>query len=74
MEFAAFFLGGGNGFQQEDADALCKIKLDNPDSVAVSFVVAPVRAAPGICCTPEARDFPDLYNCSSLGIWPGCRE
>jgi hypothetical protein len=42
--------GGGNGCQQEDADAFCKLKLNDSKAVATSFTQSTAAAAPGICC------------------------
>jgi len=42
--------GGGDGCQQEDADALCKLRTGNPGSVATSFTLGVAQDAPGICC------------------------
>jgi hypothetical protein len=55
--------GGGNGCQQEDADAFCKLKLNDPKAVATSFVLGTAAAAPGICC-PRT---PPLTGCVELG-------
>ncbi len=59
--------GGGNDCQQADADALCKLKMDNPSSTASSFTVGPTQAAPGICCPPPVLT-PGDGGCVALGV------
>jgi cysteine-rich repeat protein len=60
--------GGGDGCQQEDADVLCKLKTDNPNSTAISFKTGGSLAAPGICCPPPTLDDPRLLDCVPLGV------
>jgi hypothetical protein len=49
---------GPPGCDQADADILCKLKMDNPDSVATDWVVAAVLSEPGFassrCGTGDA--------------------
>jgi hypothetical protein len=52
--------------QQGDADAFCKIKMDNPGSTATSFTVGPALTAPGICCPPPTAP-PGAFGCVPLG-------
>lgn len=59
--------GGGNDCQQADADVLCKLKMDNPNSTALTFQVAGTAAAPGICCPPPTIP-PGGLGCVSLGV------
>lgn len=59
--------GGGDGCQQADADALCKLKTDNPNSSAISFDIVTALRAPGICCPPPTLDDPGLLDCVQLG-------
>jgi cysteine-rich repeat protein len=61
--------GGGDGCQQEDADVLCKLKMDNPDSTALSFTIGESSVAPGICCPPPFLDDPSLAGCVALGVF-----
>jgi hypothetical protein len=56
--------GGGDGCQQQDADALCKLKTGNPNSIASSFQAGLVAASPGICCPNED---PAEYGCTVIG-------
>ncbi|MEO7730191.1 MAG: hypothetical protein ABIY55_04405 [Kofleriaceae bacterium] len=57
--------GGGNNCQQQDADALCKLRTGNPSSVATTFALAQALAAPGICC-PTAVP---ITGCIALGTF-----
>jgi stigma-specific protein Stig1 len=52
---------------QGDADAFCKLKMDNPLSTATSFLVAATAAAPGICCPPPTIP-PGGLGCTNLGV------
>jgi hypothetical protein len=56
--------GGGDGCQQADADAFCKLKTGNPNSTASNFVVGLATATPGICC-PTVD--PYVTGCVPLG-------
>jgi cysteine-rich repeat protein len=58
--------GGGNGCQQADADAFCKLKTGDPISVATSFTVGNATATPGICC-PSVD--PATTGCTPLGTF-----
>ncbi len=58
--------GGGNGCQQEDADAFCKLKTGNPASTATSYSLAAAAPAPGVCCPGIT-----LPSCIALGTFPG---
>jgi cysteine-rich repeat protein len=60
--------GGGDGCQQEDADALCKLRMDNPASTAISFTIGEATAAPGICCPPPLLEDPAQAGCVPLGV------
>ena len=51
--------GGGNGCQQADADALCKLRLGRATAIATSYTVAAAAPMPGVCC-------PDI-NSMALG-------
>jgi hypothetical protein len=42
--------GGGNGCQQADADAFCKLKTGNPAATAAAITPTATMAAAGICC------------------------
>jgi len=55
--------GGGNGCQQADADAFCKLKTGNPNSTAITFALGVAAAAPGICC-PSVD--PATTGCTTL--------
>jgi cysteine-rich repeat protein len=55
--------GGGNGCQQADADAFCRLKTGNPSSTAASFTLGVAMAAPGICC-PSVD--PNVTGCTPL--------
>jgi hypothetical protein len=60
--------GGSNqNCEQGDADAFCKLKMDNPLSTATSFQVATAFAAPGVCCPPPTVA-PGGLGCVSLGV------
>lgn len=39
-----------DGCQQEDADAFCRLKMDNPRATARSFELGPIDTDPGVCC------------------------
>lgn len=58
--------GAGDGCQQEDADAFCKLKTGDPTSVAITFSVAEAISAPGICCPSVA---PDDVGCTPLRVF-----
>ncbi len=58
---------GINGCQSGDADVLCKLKTDNPQSVAVSFEVGIALAEPGLCCPPPTLPDPAILDCIGLG-------
>jgi cysteine-rich repeat protein len=60
--------GGGDGCQQEDADVLCKLRMDNHASTAISFTVGDATAAPGICCPPPLLEDPTQAGCVPLGV------
>jgi hypothetical protein len=52
-----------DGCQQADADAFCRLKMDDPRATARSFDVTLTSAAAGVCCsTPNPRD-----GCTELG-------
>ncbi|WP_428261385.1 DUF4215 domain-containing protein [Haliangium sp.] len=55
--------GGNDGCDFGDADVFCKLALDNPDAVALSFEVVTALRQPGICCP---IDEPGL-ECVGLG-------
>jgi cysteine-rich repeat protein len=59
--------GGGNGCQQADADAFCKLKTGNPRSTASTFSSSGFATdAPGICCPTED---PQENGCTLLGAF-----
>jgi hypothetical protein len=60
--------GGGDGCQQADANAFCRLKTGNPASTAVSFTIGQATAAPGICCPNED---PVELGCVVIGKLPG---
>jgi len=57
--------GGGEGCQQADANAFCKLKLGNAAAVATTFQVSSAAAAPGICCPGSGVE----SNCVTLGAF-----
>lgn len=59
--------GGGDDCGQEDADAFCKLKMDNPRSTAVSFAIGQARAEAGVCCPPPTYA-PGALGCTDLGV------
>jgi hypothetical protein len=59
--------GGGNDCDQGDADAFCKLKMDNPNSTATTFSATATAAAPGICCPPPTVG-PGGLGCTDLGV------
>lgn len=59
--------GGPNECDQLDADAFCRLKMDNPRSTAVSFQIVTARAEPGVCCPPPTHD-PGTNGCTSVGV------
>ncbi|MCG8420011.1 MAG: hypothetical protein MJE77_18935 [Proteobacteria bacterium] len=59
--------GGGDGCQQADADALCRLRTDSLFKIAENFDVTNARAEPGICCPPPTLSDPALFGCISLG-------
>jgi hypothetical protein len=58
--------GGGTDCDQGDADAFCRLKMDNPRSAAVNFSVVDALPQPGICCPPPSFD-PGMLGCTTLG-------
>ena len=56
----------GTDCGQGDADAFCRLKMDNPRSVAVNFSVVDALQQPGICCPPPSFA-PGLLGCTPLG-------
>jgi hypothetical protein len=59
--------GGDSGCDQGDADAFCRLKMDNPRSVAVTFSVVPALHQSGICCPPPSFPDPSTLGCTALG-------
>jgi hypothetical protein len=59
--------GGPDGCDQLDANAFCKLKMDNPRSTAIEWSTAPAMAAPGVCCPPPT-DAPGSRGCTPLGV------
>jgi hypothetical protein len=60
--------GGGDGCQQEDADALCRLRTGDPNATAQSFTIATALPEPGVCCSP----YPMRINgCVDIGAQPG---
>jgi hypothetical protein len=59
--------GGANGCDQGDANAFCKLKMDNPSSTALSFSVVDAMQAPGVCCPPPSFATGTL-GCTSVGV------
>jgi hypothetical protein len=59
--------GGGDDCDEYDAHAFCKLKMDNPRSQAVNFVVTRASAEPGVCCPPPTHP-PGALGCTSLGV------
>jgi hypothetical protein len=59
--------GGPDGCDQADADAFCKLKMDNPLSTATTFQTTVAFAAPGVCCPPPSVP-PGGLGCANLGI------
>jgi hypothetical protein len=59
--------GGGNGCQQEDANAFCKLKIGDASAVAAMFTVGTATAMPGICCPTS---MPSMVGCTDLGTFP----
>ncbi|MBW2456041.1 MAG: hypothetical protein JRI68_16100, partial [Deltaproteobacteria bacterium] len=59
--------GSGNDCGQIDADVLCKLKMDNPNSTATSYNTATATAAPGVCCPPPTWA-PGNGGCVNLGV------
>jgi hypothetical protein len=59
--------GGGNGCQQQDADAFCKLKTGDATAVAAMFTIGTATATPGICCPSVA---PSTVGCTDLGPFP----
>jgi hypothetical protein len=59
--------GGPNECDQLDADAFCRLKMDNPRSTAASFIITTARAEPGVCCPPPTHT-PGSLGCTSLGV------
>jgi hypothetical protein len=59
--------GGAAGCQQEDANAFCQLKMDNPNSTATSFATNTSAPAPGICCPPPTLS-PGSLGCVALGV------
>jgi hypothetical protein len=55
------------GCDQIDADVLCKLKMDNPNSTATSFQTGTATAAPGVCCPPPTWQ-PGNGGCVDLGV------
>lgn len=59
--------GGPADCDQLDADAFCKLKMDNPRSVAVGWSTARASAAPGVCCPPPSYA-PGSLGCTTVGV------
>ena len=60
--------GDPDGCDQGDADAFCKLKMDNPLSTATSFDVGTALDAPGVCCPPPTIA-PGGLGCVDLGTF-----
>jgi hypothetical protein len=58
--------GGGTDCDEGDADAFCRLKMDNPQSRAVGFSVVTALPAPGVCCPPPSQP-PGSLGCTTLG-------
>jgi hypothetical protein len=58
---------GVQGCQQGDADAFCRLKLDNPAAVATSFGVTTAQQTGGVCCPPPTYP-PGSLGCTNLGV------
>jgi len=59
--------GGSKGCDQLDADAFCKLKMDNPNSTAIGWRTMRAMEAPGVCC-PAPTFEPGSLGCTSLGV------
>jgi hypothetical protein len=59
--------GGPNECDQLDADAFCRLKMDNPRSTAASYAITTARPEAGVCCPPPTKE-PGTLGCTSLGV------
>jgi hypothetical protein len=59
--------GGPKGCDQLDADAFCKLKMDNRNSTAVDWRTTRAMEAPGVCCPPPTFE-PGALGCTPLGM------
>jgi hypothetical protein len=59
--------GGGEDCDDFDAHVFCKLKMDNPESMAESYTITTARAQPGVCCPPPTYP-PGALGCTSLGV------
>jgi hypothetical protein len=60
--------GGGDGCQQEDADALCRLRTGDPNATAQSFTITTALPEPGVCCSPYPTG---MNGCVDIGPQPG---
>jgi hypothetical protein len=58
--------GGLTDCDQGDADAFCRLKMDNPRSVALNFSIIDALPQPGVCCPPPSFP-PGSLGCTTLG-------
>jgi hypothetical protein len=59
-----------DGCQQADADAFCRLKMDDPRSTARGFEISLITTDPGVCC-PSTRPpvaCTPLANFSNRGV------
>jgi hypothetical protein len=67
-ETCGFWGDRKEGCQQEDADAFCRLKMDDFRATARSFDVKNTTANPGICCPTAARVCAPVGNFGNRGV------
>jgi hypothetical protein len=57
-----------DGCQQADADAFCRLKMDDPRATARNFEVTTITTDPGVCCPALNRECTLLGNFGNRGV------